>query len=398
MKKKIVSFIIISFIVIGCSHKPIMNKAPKDEFLIEIKGKPQDLMDSILRYTKEILLIIGLGAGIVIGYPALRKKLTEDHIKKLIEDIQSSNKNIKIQCQTLIDNYYSKTYRSDLLAISDVQQTYNELDNLHKEALNASKEVVTYVFMLKSTIQGVLIHYDPTNLPYRIYSDDYYSLYIRILHEIIFFTTKIVNIPSSSRTVRFKYINKKIRKFIIKENFRKFKFFEQGVDYRYTSPLLLSYYGNINKGKNILILKSAYKIFNSPAPIIRLLYLNGLYFSPILKKKEKTIFIEEKLYLIGFKASTQYNELGEKEIISLIYCNISDMLNFTGSIKKEDFENDFIDDYIVSKNLDIKKAIKITFGTIEEITIEFEKSYLKELYKRNKRLIESKMRNELPKF
>ena len=71
-------------------------------------------------------------------------------------------------------------------------------------------------------------------------------------------------------------------------------------------------------------------------------------------------------------------------------------MNFTGSIKKEDLENDFIDDYIPSKDLDLKKALNLTFGTKEEITIEFEKSYLKELYKRNKRLIKNKMRNELP--
>jgi hypothetical protein len=396
MKKLVVSFFVISLIIIGCSQNPKLSEDPKKELLIEIKGKPQDLVDSILNYTKEILIIIGLGAGIVLGYPALRKKLMEDHIKKLIDDIQSSNKSIKIQCQTLIDNYYSKTYRSDLISISDIQQTYNELDSLHKQALNASKEVVTYVFMLKSTIQGVLKIYDPMQVPYLIYSNEYYGSYITILHEIIFFTTKIVNIPSSSRTVRFKYINKKIEKFIIKDNFRKFKYFEQGVDYRYTSPLLLSFYGNIHKFQNTLILKSAYKIFNSPVPIIRLLYLNGLYFAPILKKKEKTLFIEERLYLIGFKSSIRYDEKGEKEIVSLLFCNISDTMNFTGSIKKEDLENDFIDDYIPSKDLDLKKALNLTFGTKEEITIEFEKSYLKELYKRNKRLIKNKMRNELP--
>ena len=395
MKKTVCSLIIISFIFIGCVPKVPIVKDPSKEIVVEIKEKPQDLFGSILQYSKEIVTIIGLIAAIALGYPALRKKLTEDHVKKIIEDIQSSNKEIKILCQSLSDKHLSRTYKSEILSNSDIQQAYNELDDLHKKALNASSEVVTFTFLLKRTIQGILRRYDPKNISYRIYSDEFYTFYINILYEIAFFATKIVNIPSSSRIVRIKYINRVVEKFVTNNRYKKFKYFEQGVDTKYASPLLLSYYGHIYRCHNVIILRAAYKIFNSPAPISRILYMNGFYFPPILKKKEPTLFVQETIHLLGFKKSLQFNDKGRKDVVSLLFSNNSEMFNFTKSLKKEQLENDFIDDYISSKNVDLKKALKINFGNLEDITIEFEESYLKDLFKANKRLLRDKMRKEL---
>jgi len=395
MKKLFISFLILIVILIGCKQVQEPIPETREELLVEIKSNPASLLDSILKYTKEIVTIIGLAAAIALGYPALRKKLIEDHVKKIIDEIQSSNKEIKVLCQSLSDKHLSRTYKSEILSIHDIQQTYNELDDLHKKALNASQEVLTFTFLLKRTVQGILRSYDPKNHAYRIFSDEFYGFYIQVLYEIAFFATKIVNIPASPKTVRIKYLTRVIEKYVTYNKYKKFKYFEQGVDYHVASPLLLSFYGRLCNYHNIIILRAAYKIFKSPAPIIRLLYLNGFYFPPVLKKKEPSLFFPMSFHLIGFKRQTQYGEKGEKEIVSLIYANISEMVNFTKSIKKEEIENEFVDDYISSKDVDIKKAIKIDFGNLENVTIDFERSYIKDLFKKNKRLIKDKMLKEI---
>lgn len=395
MKKLFFFGLVLVFISFGCKQGIESVPDNREALLVEIKSNPASLLDSILKYTKEIITIIGLAAAIALGYPALRKKLTEDHVKKIIDEIQGSNKEIKALCQSLSDKHLSRTYKSEILSVHDIQQTYNELDDLHKKALNASQEVLTFTFLLKRTVQGILRNYDPKNNAYRIFSDEFYGFYIQVLYEIAFFATKIVNIPASPRTVRIKYLTRSIEKFVTYNKYKKFKYIEQGVDYHVASPLLLSFYGRLYNYHNINILRAAYKIFNSPAPIIRLLYLNGFYFPPVLKKKEPTLFLYMSFHLIGFKRQTQYGEKGEREIVSLIYANISEMVNFTKSVKKEELENEFFDDYISSKDVDLKKAIKIDFGNLENVTLDFERSYLKDLFKKNKRLIRDKMLKEI---
>lgn len=393
--KRIVIFIIVVTHFLGASANKVDATQRSFEYLVEIEEKRENVLDSIIKYTKEILVLVGLSAGIVLGYPAIRKKLVEDHVKKIIEDIQDSNKEIKILCQSLSDKHLSRTYKTEIISINEIQQAYYEVDELHKKALNASKEVVTFTFLLKRTIQGILRRYDTKNQSYRIFTNEFYGFYINILYEITFFATKIVNIPTNTRTVRIKYINRKIKKYVVNNKFKKFKYIEQGVDNKYASQLLLSFYGNIYRINNIIILRAAYTIFSSPAPISRLLFLNELYFPPILKKREPTLFIYEKLNLIGIIKQVQYGAQGKREIVQLLYANIGEMFNFVGTLTKQDIEDNFIDDYILSKGIDLKKAIKIKIGNLEEMTIDLEKDYLNELFNINKKLLKEKMLKEM---
>jgi hypothetical protein len=391
----ILTLLVFSFLLIGCTANDGSIKHTQEKNSTEQLDQETQSLTNILNNLKEIVTIIGLIVGICLGYPFLRKQLIDNQVKQFIDDIQISNKEIKVSCQKLIDKYISRTYLTEEITIPDIQSTYDEMDELHSVALNATREVTTFVFLFKRTVQNFLRVYDSTNVPYRIYTDKYYSLYIKILQEISFFSTKIISVPKSAKTVNLKYINREIEKFLDKGNFRKFKYFEQGVDHRAASPLLLSFYSNIFNIGNSLFVKSAFKVFNSPVPVVRLLYLYKIYFPPILKKTEKSLFIYEVLYLVGFSASTRYSEDGEKQIITLLYCNISDMVNFTDSITKEVLETKFIDDYINSNGVEIKKAIKVEFGSKEDIKIEFEKNYLHELFNKNRKRIRNKMLSEL---
>lgn len=363
MKIKITTILFLIVILVtstNCDINNISHNANSDATEVS-KKKSFEIIDIFLKYTKEVLVIIGLVGGICIGYPALRKKLTEDHVKKLIQEIQDSNKEIKILCHTLIDKHLSRTYKNEPVSEHDLQSIFNELDSLHKKSLNASKEVVTFVFFLKRTVQGVLRQYPPSQKIHSIITtSEIFGLYIMILQEIVLFTTKIVNIPRSSSTKKFRYINKKIKPFMTKTRYKRFNHFEQGVDNKIASPLLSSFYSQINKCSNILILKSAYKITQSPAPISRLLYLNKIYFPAILRSKTEIIFGKRYYHLVGFNKARQFSNEGEKTVYILSYANISDVFHFTKTLNPSKLFNEFTDAYIDSKGISHVQISKIS--------------------------------------
>jgi len=373
-----------------------MSQSAKPEATEVSEKSSLEIIDIVLKYTKDILVIIGLVGGIGIGYPALRKKLTEDHVKKLIQEIQDSNKEIKIICHTSIDKHLSRTYKNEPVSEHDLQSLYNELDTLHKKSLNASKEVVTFVFYLKRTVQGVLRQYPPSQKIHSIITTgEIYGLYIMILQEIVLFTTKIVNIPHSSSTKQFRYINKKIEPFMTKTRFKRFKHFEQGVDNKIASPLLSSFYSQINRCSNILILKAAYKITQSPAPISRLLYLNKIYFPVILKSITKDMFGYRYYHLVGFNRSLQFSKEGEKVVYNLNYANISDVFHFTRALNPSKIFTEFKDAYINSKGISQVQISKIGKGEFENISVTVEEAHISRMFKRNKRILKRKMKNEI---
>jgi hypothetical protein len=397
MKKVLVFIFIISlvFLTTNCSNDNQNSYHHRRHFSAELNTPRQSGLDIFFKYSKEALTIVGLALGIYFGLPFLRKKLVEDHVKKLFENIQETNKEIKELTHTLIDKHLSKTYKNNPTSINEIQELYNDLDDLYKKSLNGSSEVVTFSFFLKRTIQGVLRTYEP-KFNEIITTSELYELCINVLYEIAFFTTKVITIPYNSKTEQFKYIHPELEQYVLNKKYQKFKHLEQGVDNKYASPLLISFYNHINRCSSKHIIRSAYLIAQSPVPMARLLFLNKIYFPPILKSTEKKLFITDmRLHLISFKIAFQIGSSGQREIVTLLYTNISDQFHFTKSIKKEELETKFFDDYIKSIDIDIKKSLKITFDNLEIITLEFDKIYLEDLFRKNQNRLKVKMKKEL---
>ncbi len=349
-----------------------------------------------LEVTKEIVIIVGLVLGIYYGYPLLIKKLQEDHIKKLIEETQKSNKTIRELCHRLIEKHSTKSYKNRRVDYKELQDIYLEIREIDLNAADTSKEIASLVFLLKNTFQGVLRHYDPTKTKI-ITSAGLYSFYITILSEIIYFATKVVTLPKKANTIKFKLINKKIDRFLKENTFRKFKYFEIGLDINSTSPTTFLFFSHINNNSEYLFQRSAYQIISDPAPISRILYLNEIYYPVILERNESFTLFDEKIQLqmIGFSFMVTHDSTGTKKTIDIYYANLNDILIFVRSnLKRSDFEQDFSDKYIESDGINLDNINSFTTSIPEIVKINIDQKFLISAFEMNKKKLKKKMLEE----
>ena len=229
-----------------------------------------------LSLIKEIVTIIGLALGIFWGFPILKKKLQEDHIKKLVDETQQSNKSIREECHKLIEKHSTKPYKNRRVDYKELQDIYLEIRNIDLKASDTSKEISSLVYLLKNTLQGVLRHYDPAKTSL-LTSTGLYNFYLSILSDIIFFATKVVTLPKKASTTKFRLINRSIEKFLTDNTFDKYKYFEIGLDIKVASPVTFLFFSRVNNYSEYLFQRAAYQIIINPAPITRLLYLQEIY-------------------------------------------------------------------------------------------------------------------------
>lgn len=355
----------------------------------------EDKIKKYLDYIIQIATILAILLGVIFGYPAILRKLQEEHIKELIKKTQETNNQIKKKSIEIINKYSTRTYKDIIITKNDIQEIFNEIVKLNEESINASKEVNTLTFLLKTTFQGILRYYNPkTNRD--IYSSEIFNFYLSVLSEIVFFTTKVINLPKRTSTAKIKRITRKLDRFLSQNTFKKYKYFEQGLDYSSCNAIVFSFYVDVNSSRNHIFYRAAYNIIKSPAPIMRMLYLEKFYIPPILKKeKDLLLFKDYLLYLIGYEIDNYISEKEEKKIVKCYYANISDTFAWIHNIKMEDLKNNFTDNYL-SNN---KKNIELKINSLKElkpecIIIELDYTFLNQLFIKNKRLIKKKMIQE----
>ncbi len=355
----------------------------------------EDKIKKYLDYIIQISTIAALLLGVIFGYPAILRKLQEEHIKELIKKTQETNNLIKRKSIEIINKYSTRAYKDVLITKNDIQDIFNEIMRLNEESVDASKEVNTLTFLLKTTFQGILRYYNPKTNEV-IYSSEIFKFYLSILSEIVFFTTKVVNLPKRVSTSKIKRINKKLDKFLNQNTFKKYKYFEQGLDYSSCNAVVFSFYVNVNSSANHIFYRAAYNIIKNPAPIMRMLFLEKFYVPPILKKeKDLLLFKDYILHLIGYKIYDYKSEKEEKKIVKCYYANISDTFAWTHNLKLEDLKNTFKDNYLTNDNREIELKINsLKEYNPECILIELDYSFLNQLFIKNRGLIKKKMIQE----
>ncbi len=412
MKKTILIISFLSFfnIVFSANNSQLLSqedslyaetiKVKTDTIFIQVtKDNAAEIKeDNLKKYLDYIIQLVTIAAvllGVILGYPAILKKLQEEHIKELIKKTQETNNQIYKRSIEIINKYSTRAYKDIVITKNDIQEIYNEIVKLNEESINASKEVNTLTFLLKTTFQGILRYYNPqTNRD--IYSSEIFNFYLSILGEIVFFTTKVISLPKKASTAKIKRINRKLDKYLTQNTFRKYKYFEQGLDYSSCNAIVFSFYASVNSCRNHIFYRAAYNIIKNPAPIMRMLYLEKFYIPPILKKeKDLLLFKDFLLYLIGYEIDNYKSEKEEKKIVKCYYANLSDTFAWIHNIKMKDLKNNFTDNYLT----DNRNSIKLKINSLRElkpecIVIELDYNFLNQLYTKNKELIKKRMIQE----
>src|ERR1017187_1571341 len=331
---------------------------------IEISSKEKE--ETWMIYLKDSITILSLGFAIFFGFKGItlfRKKLGEDYIKQIILNSQESKKNIGIECHKLLDKYYIKLPNGlgHYLTNEEILEVLEDIKNLNYLAIGTTKEIETYTYLLKDTIINVYNTYSVDNTYMFTSLYDLYLLCINIFYEIIFFTSKVIDIPYSSKTEPHIYLKKRIGKFAANNNLKQFKYLDQGIDRKANSIITAMFISQVNLRSNFVMSKSAYGIYSSPAPIALLLLNDSIYFPLIFESNPNPEFpnIKYVLSLIAFDIRWKKDEQSEKKIVKFIYVNLGINNMSFQNLDKDNFQNTFQDAYIDSKNIEIDKVNKI---------------------------------------
>ena len=332
--------------------------------------------------------------AMIITYPILKKKLLETHISNALIDIQQANKDVILKSTELIDEYVPLTYTNEIISEKELENLSIVIKGLQTLSQNANKDCNTMIELLKITLQNTVKHYDLKKHGI-ITTREIYGLIIRVLEQVIYFSTQVVQIPKSSKTSKRNLINKKIQKYVTHSEFEKYKYFKQGFIDDAKSAHHLLFYSYVLSKTTKLITRSAFQIFQNTAPIQCIAYVEGIYAPMQIEKRGNETFFGDRLllHLMGFKIKSTLDSKTNKskKIIEFNYTNPSDYFRFTKSLSQEKM-TEFIDSFIDKSNFDLSKMNKFRKYDNEIISLEFDYEYCKMMFKKNKRRVQKEMK------
>lgn len=356
--------------------------------------------DKYFGYFKDILGPIVALIGIFLTLPILKKKLTENHITTKLNEIQAANSEMQAFNQRLIDKYLPLTYSDEFLSKKDIEGALLDLQKGFQISQKASSDVATLMFYLRATIYGVIKHYDAINS--KSFTTRVFLGFIMDNLELVnFYSTQVVQIPKSSKTQKSDLIIKPLRKYVSHSQVVQYRHFKFGVIDDPDSAHFTMFIGKVNRTKHALLMRSAFQIYRSPNAIAKLLYANKIYAPSCLSMPHEDPLFGTKsldLYLIGFSTSNQISSDPEapSKVVDLIYSNPEDSHRFVAGLQEERFKSIFNDNWIQGSGFQISRSIKMTKIEIETFILKFDRKYLDEQYKRNKKQIKKKLRKTVP--
>lgn len=333
---------------------------------------------------------------LAITYPILQKKLLENHISNALSDIQIANNKLILKSTELIDEFIPHTYKNEILRLDELQYLTKVIKELQVLSLEANKDSNTIILFLKITLQNTIKHYDSTKHGI-ISSREILGIIIRVLEQVIYFSTQVVQIPKSSKTSKNNLINKKISKYVTHSEFEKYKYFKQGFIDDAKSAHFILFYSYVVSTSTNLITRSAFQIFENTFPIQSMAFIREFYAPFHLEQKEtiKVFSDDLLLQLMGFEIRTSLSAItnSSKKIIVLNYTNPSDFFGFTDSLDKETIIKAFKDILVEDSGFDLSKMNSFSKQDKETITIEFDFEYCQSLFKNNKRSMRKLLKN-----
>jgi len=356
----IISLVITTQILMA---NPI-NLPKKQTTTVELEfSQKEDMsnLDKYLDYFKDIFGSLVALLGILLTLPILRKKLIENHITNKLNEIQTKNSEIQSYNQKLIDKYIPLTYSNDLLTKQDLENALNDLQEGFHISQNASSDVATLMFYLKTTVQGAIKHFD--NKKSKLFSSrGFYGFIMDNLDLVNYYSKQVVQIPKSTKTQKNDIITKALRKYVSDSQIVQFKYFKLGIIDSPDSAHFTMFTGKVNRTNHSLLMRATFQIYMSPRAVAKLLYINKIYAPLILSMPHENPLFGTKsldLYLIGFSISNQIsvdpNE--PSKVVDLIYSNPEDFHRFVEALKYEKLKTEFKDNWIPDSKFELSSQL-----------------------------------------
>ena len=200
----------------------------------------------VITIIKEIVAILGIIIGLIIGREGIRRYLRNDIIKNKFAELNRANNNVAKYSIKIISDIYSSNEKTRPLTIKDLKILKNYTQELVNISYNSSRDVATLCFFLNETI----IHIQPKYEKFRKISLDLHEIQALVYlssKKINQISTNIIDIPKKIDTEKHDEIKESVRKFLKKGGYKKIKNIQFGVGLSPKSDLAILFSSIINK-------------------------------------------------------------------------------------------------------------------------------------------------------
>lgn len=347
----------------------------------------------------EVLTPFTLLLGVILGYPLLRKRLTEQYVMKQFEIRDVANREVRHKVIELLDEY-PISYISNRLTLEYIQKALSNISELRRLALDSQPDVYRYVNLLYKTLKNleeIYTHFDSESFPHRNYEENLSRWLHNQLKEVYDYSKSIGSIPTGETIIKPK-LNKTISPFVNHNSVTEIRDVEHSIEYRQNEAMLVLFFGTSNdslSGDNVELYKATYEAAPSPCPFARLLINNSIYFPLVLKSKEKYWFMHGELMLIGYRKKKSTNLNGEEyNYYECIYANLSHMGFVNTTITELDKLDSFRDGYL-DMEADLKGFYELEKFGHEIVSIKISHKNAQEAFFKVKQTLITTLKTEL---
>ena len=290
---------------------------------------------------------------IILGYPILKRKLTDSYITKQFNIIDDSNRIVRKECIELLDKYVING-NNNSLNINYLDNVVKDIQKLKYLSIDAATNVYLYTNLIYQSLINLQRIYRSFNNnqkePHYNYKEELDRWINLQLQEVFSYSRTIGSIPSGNSKSR-KRLNRKLSKFVSDNTYIEISDIAHSLDYKADSAMLVLFFERCKEAfsyKNIEFYLACYKSAPTPCPFARLLYNSEIYFPPVLCGKE-LIFGKATLLLIGYNKRKSLSQKGEENFYICTYANISNISFVYGTLNNLDDLREFKDDYLNSE-------------------------------------------------
>lgn len=295
-----------------------------------------------------LLTPVSIILGLVLGYPLLKKKLTETYVARQFDVMDNANRITRAECLKLQDKYMAGV-RSKELTLDFVTEARDDLQRLWQSAIDAAPDVYRYIYLVYQSLKNLEKYYSMSNLQIHSHYQEELSTWLNgQLHEIYHYSKSVGVFPSGA-TISRHHLNKRLDKFVSGNSFEEIENLNRSVDYYHHSAMLVMFYGK-NKAEfnkdNLYFYLSCFEVAPSLGPFARLMYNERIYFPPLIRSKEPLLLHHGELYLIGYSKMMSAGGNGEEHYYVCTYANISNVSFVEGLIHDVNSLSEYEDGYL----------------------------------------------------
>jgi len=304
-----------------------------------------DILNEWAESLTKLLTPTSIILGLILGYPLLKKKLTESYIAKQFDIMDNAN---RTKCIELQDKY-SQAKRSNHITIEYIAEAQDDFLELRQKAIDAAPDVYKYANLIYQSLSNLYEIYERQDKEQVFDYKEQLSTWLNEqTHEIYDYSKSVGCIPTGM-TKSKKRLNKRLSEFVSGNSFIEVGDIDHSIDYLHSAAMLVIFYGKNNHifdYNNINFFLACYKSAPSPSPFARLMYNSAIYFPPVLRGQKKLIFHYPELFLIGYSRRISSSPKGEERYYICTYANMSNVSFVIGTIHNLDSLTEYKDGYL----------------------------------------------------